>query len=177
MECILYFLASEELRGIMLILTFISVIVGGIFALKKWNKYLKLNRAEYVKKLLDEIRTNESIDFYLFEYNEKWYNKDFHSSEIEKKVDFTLEFFSYICYLKNNKIITESDFDCFKYDIVRIIQNKQFCNYCYNLYHFSSKFNLPMSFNNLFIYAKKNHYFNNDFWDPKSDKYPHYLNF
>ena len=159
-------------------LTFISVIIGGIFALWKWNKSLKLNRAEYVKKLLDEIRTNDNIVFYLFEYDKKWYNDNFHNSDnLERKVDITLEFYSYICYLYNNKIITKSDFDCFKYDVVRIIQNKQFCNYCYNLYHFSSKLKLPMSFNDLFIYAKKNHYLNDDFWDPKSKKYPHYLNF
>ena len=159
-------------------LTFISVIIGGFFALYKWNKSLKLNRAEYVKKLLDEIKANEDIAFYLFDYDEIWYNTNFHESgELERKVDITLEFYSYICYLYNNKIITESDFDCFKYDVERIVMNKQFCNYCYNLYHFSSRLGLPISHNYLFKYAKNNHRFDDDFWDPKSDKYPHILNF
>ena len=56
--------------GIISILTFLSIIVGGVFALYKWNMDMRLKRAEYIKHLFDEIRTNPSIHFYVFEYNE-----------------------------------------------------------------------------------------------------------
>jgi len=158
-------------------LTLIFGLIGGFFALWKWNKSLKLNRAEYVKKLLDEIWTNKRINFYLFEYNEKWYDKNFHGSDKEKEVDITLEFYSYICYLKENGIIKDYDFDCFKYDIERILMNEQFRDYCYNLYHYSDRIRLPMSFYYLFKYAKDNNTFDDDFEDISSDKYHHYLNF
>ena len=47
----------------------LSIIVGGIFALRKWNINQKLKRAEYIKTLFDEIRSNSEIVFYLFEYD------------------------------------------------------------------------------------------------------------
>ena len=50
-------------------------------------------------------------------------------------------------------------------------------NYIYNLYHFSKKVNQPISFVDLFQYAKDNDYFDQDFWDKDSKKYIHLLNF
>ena len=45
----------------------------------------------------------------------KWYSESFHQSgELELKVDKTLSYFSYICYLKRQKIITDKEFDFFK---------------------------------------------------------------
>ena len=157
----------------------VFALVGGCFAYRQWRKSMKLKRAEYVKSLLDEIKTNKDIVNYLFDYNaEKWYGPSFHNSgELERKIDITLDFYSYICYLRNHHIIKQSDFKCFKYDVERIITNSQFINYCYNLYHFSKKIKQPIPFYELFRYAKKRHCFDNEFWDKKSLKYPHILNF
>ena len=156
----------------------IIILAGGIIALYQWHKSMKLKRAEYVKSLLDEIKTNKDISNYLFDYGQKWYGRSFHNSgELERKIDLTLAFYSYICYLHNHRIIKQSDFNCFKYDVERIITNNQFIDYCYNLYHFSNKIKQPIFFYELFQYAKKRKCFDEDFWNSKSTKYPHYLNF
>ena len=94
-----------SISDIIAILSFISIIVGGIFTLNKWNINLKLKRAEYIKTIFDEIRSNPKIVFYLFEYDSIWYNEKFHGSkELESNIDYTLSYFSYICYLRNNNI-------------------------------------------------------------------------
>lgn len=167
-----------SISDIIAILSFISIIVGGIFTLNKWNVNLKLKRAEYIKALFDEIRSNPKIVFYLFEYDSIWYDEKFHGSmELESNIDYTLSYFSYICYLRNNNIITKSDFNYFRYELERILNNQQFKNYIYNLYHFSKRVNQPISFVDLFQYAKDNGYFDKDFWNKNSNKYLHLLNF
>ncbi len=172
------FNTEVSISDIIAVFSFLSIIAGGIFALKKWNINQKLKRAEYIKTLFDEIRSNSEIVFYLFEYDSNWYDEKFHNSkELERKIDYTLSYFSYICYLKNNNIITKSDFNYFRYELERILHNQQFKNYIYNLYHFSQKINQPISFVDLFQYAKDNGYFDHDFWDKNSKKYPHLLNF
>lgn len=158
--------------------TFLTVIIGGIFALHKWNMNIKLKRADYIHSLLNDIRTNEQNAFYLFEYNKEWYGLKFHEGgDLEKKVDNTLSFFSYICYLKQQDILSDKEFDCFKYEIERVLTNKQFQSYIYNIYHFSQKLHQPILFLHLFTYAKDNGYFDDEFWSTTSTRYPHYLNF
>ena len=156
----------------------ILALIGGCFALIQWGMNMKLKRAEYIKNLLDEIRTNKDIVYYKFDYNEPWYGPKFHNSgDEERKIDYTLNFFSYICYLRNHKIINKTDFSCFKYEIERILTNFDFQCYCYNLYHFSRKIKQPNPFYELYEYAKRNHYFDEEFWNNRSEKYPHYLDF
>ena len=92
----------------------------------KWNKNLKLKRAEYIKTLVDEVRSNDRMAFDLFDYNVEWYGSDFHQSVIEKQIDYTLSFFSYICYLYKQKIILQTEFNYFKYELERILNNSHF---------------------------------------------------
>ena len=160
------------------IISLIFIVFGGGFTLYKWNISLKFKRCEYIRRLLDDIRTNVQSEFYLFEYNENWYDKNFHhNKDIESKIDSTLSKFSYICYLKNNRLISDNEFDYFKYELQRILSNRQFQYYMYNLYHFSQHIKQPMPFVDLFKYAKENDYFDTEFWNKRSKQYPHYLNF
>ena len=99
------FNTEVSISDIIALLSFISIIVGGIFALYKWNINQKLKRAEYIKTLFDEIRSNSEIVFYLFDYGSDWYNEKFHGSKLEGSIDYTLSYFSYICYLKKKKVI------------------------------------------------------------------------
>ena len=159
-------------------LTFLSVVFGGGFALRKWNMTMKLRRAEYIKSLFDEIRTNPKIEFYKFEYDNEWYNRYFHQSgDLEKNIDYTLSFFSYICYLRKNGILNKADFAYFRYELDRITHNEQFKYYMYNLYHFSNEVKQPLTFVDLFQYAKNKKCFDKEFWNKQSMSYPHYLNF
>lgn len=44
------------------ILTLITILVGGLFALYKWNKSMRIKRADYIKSLID-INNKEINDF------------------------------------------------------------------------------------------------------------------
>lgn len=174
-----------DVSDIVAILTFLSIVIGGIFAYKKWSTGLKLKRAEYINTLIEKIRLDQRLsDFiYMIDYSKIWYTKEFHDSgELEAKVDYSLSYFSYICYLKSQKIIKEKEFQFLKYDVDRILMNTQVIDYFYNLYHFSSKFNTPLAFNYLFQYAKMNGFLEPDFYDNKAwilpdARYHHFLLF
>lgn len=83
--------------------------------------------------------------------------------------------------MKRQKIITDKEFDFFKYEVERIIMNQQVQDYFYNLYHFSKKFKTPFTFKYLFEYGEKGKMFDDDFYDKsayeKNKKYHRYLNF
>ena len=140
---------SEHCITIILnIVSLIVVIIGGIFAFVQWRKSLKLKKAEYIKELIDKIRSDSEIRdiIYTFDYAIPWYNRNFHGSETEKKTDKTLLYFSYICYLRDSKTIGEKEFNFFEYEIKRFMNNSDLQDYFYNIYHFSNKNNSPMSF-------------------------------
>lgn len=162
----------------------VLVILGGIFGYYQWRKNVLLKRAGYINDLTEKIRADNYIKdvIYMFDYNKKWYSMQFHGSgELEFKVDKTLSYFSYICYLKRQKIISNKEFDFFKYEVERILMNQQVQDYFYNLYHFSNKFGIPFTFKYLFEYGKKRKMFDNNFYDKnayqKDKRYHHNLNF
>lgn len=166
------------------VLSVFLVILGGVFGFHQWRNNVLLKRAGYINDLTEKIRTDKDIKdiIYFFDYDKKWYSQQFHGSgELELKVDKTLSYFSYICYLKRQKIISNREFDFFKYEVERILMNQQVQDYFYNLYHFSNKFNIPFTFKYLFEYGKKVGLFDDDFFDKntylKNKKYHHNLNF
>lgn len=147
------------------------VFIGGIFTIYQWRKTLDLKRADYIKELTEKIRVDEDIKniLYKIEYGEVWYDEDFHKSkkndDIESKVDKTLSYFSYICYLKSKKLITKAEFKFFEYRISRILSDKNVIDYFYNLYHYSEGIEANFSFYYLFEYGKKKKLINGDFFD------------
>lgn len=162
----------------------VFVFSGGIFGCYQWRKNILLKRAGYINDLTEKIRTDSDIKdvIYMFDYDNKWYSAQFHGSgDLELKVDKTLSYFSYICYLKKQKIISNKEFDFFKYEIERILMNQQTQDYFYNLYHFSNKFDIPLTFKYLFEYGQKRKLFDDSFYDKntyhKSARYHRYLNF
>lgn len=164
------------------ILTLGSVIVGGIFGLIQWNKSNKYKRAEFVNSLVTTIRNDKELSdaVYMFDYNQTWYDSSFHNGEndLERIVDKTLSYFSYICYLRNNKILSKNDFGFFEYEIKRIAKNHSVQVYLYNLYHFAQKNNCELSFKYLFDYCYANKLFVGcDDIKTISDSFPKYLNF
>lgn len=54
----------------------------------------------------------------------------------KKKVDRALQYFSYICYLKEKRIITNDEFMFFEIDISQALRCKDLIEYLYNLYHY-----------------------------------------
>ena len=177
------FLNTFDIGNIIAGLSFIAVVIGGIVSLYQYSKSIKLKRADYIYDLIEKIRTDKEISpiIYKIEYGERWYDANFHGGKIESQVDKTLSYFAYICYLKKQKIISDKEFEFFKYQVNRILTNDGVIDYFYNLYHFANKFNTPISFKHLFDYGKNNKMFNDDFYDSSSyinnPKYHKYLNF
>lgn len=181
MEIISKILSSNQLKGI----SQLVAISGGLFVFYQWGYNSRLKKAEYINELTEKIRTDEMIReiIYIFDYGERWYSKEFHfSGELERKVDKTLSYFSYICYLKSRWIITEKELYFFKYELERILRDEQVQDYLYNLYHFSIKIGVPMTFKYLFDYGKKKKIFDKEMYDKESYKSENthfhcYLNF
>lgn len=165
---------------ITLIVGIIGGVSGGILALYQWNKNLKLKRADYLYELSTKLRTDEVLSDVVkyFDYDEPWYNDTFHEEHtIEKKIDTILSFFSYICYLKNRKMISNKEFRIFKYEIDRILKSNQTQDYLFNIYHFSKKNNEDIPFYYLFQYAENNKMIDKEFYNSNSKRYSHNLNF
>lgn len=151
----------------------IAVIAGGFFSLYQYNKNTKLKRADYINELTEKIRTDNDISsvIYKIEYNIEWYNDYFHDSgDLERQVDKTLSYFSYICYLKKQKIISDREFKFFKYEVDRILMNEEVVDYFYNLYHFARKFSAPITFQYLFEYGEEINIFDEKFYNRNSYK-------
>ncbi len=171
---------SDIFAGISLIL----VVIGGIFAYYQWRRNVSLKRAGYINELIEKLRSDQFIrdTIYLLDYGESWYSYEFHSSgEMELKMDKTLSYFSYICYLKKQRIISNKEYKFFKYEIERILCNSGIQDYFYNLYHFSKKNGTPFTFQYLFEYGKEHNFFDKDFFNSNAYKtnlkYHKYLNF
>lgn len=162
------------------VLTIILSVCGGIAALFQWHDSNKLKRAEYVNNLYKEFNNNPDVKqvLYNIDYDVNWYNSDFHNSgKLEQSTDETLNYYSYICYLYENKLIKKSEFQFYKYQIERVLRNKEVQNYLYNVYHNSKYYKVDMSFSYLFRFGEKNNFFDKEFYNPMSDKYLALLSF
>ena len=165
--------------------TLVLLCFSACLALKKWKVSLALNRAEHIKELIEKFRNDADIVeiFRLCDYGTSWYFSDFHNNKenefinttVEFKIDKTLTFFSYICYLIDREIIADEEVAFFDYAIERIISNKDMQNYLHNLFHFAKKNNRKISFQYLLNYAKENKFIDNDFYNRNAylinDKY------
>lgn len=178
------FKTEISISDIVSVISIILVVIGGLFGYYQWRRNVCLKRAGYINELTEKIRTDNYIRdaIYMFDYGIEWYSDDFHGSgEVESKVDKSLSYFSYVCYLKRQKIITYKEFDFFKYEIERILNNAQVKDYLYNLYHFSDKLGIPFTFKYLFEYGQKRNIFDKNFYDKeafkKDERYHRYLNF
>lgn len=172
------------LSDILSIISLVLIVIGGLFTLYQWRKNMLLKRAGYINELTEKIRSDNDIKdtVYLIDYDLPWYSINFHGcGEDERKMDKTLSYFSYICYLKKQKIITEKEFRFFEYEVISILKNKQIRNYFYNLYHYSQRLEVPFTFSYLLEYGFEQGYFEPDFYDKYSciinPRYDHNLNF
>ncbi|MCL2572658.1 MAG: hypothetical protein FWE11_09680 [Defluviitaleaceae bacterium] len=145
------------------------VFAGGIFALWRWSKGVKLQRAEYVKQLIEKLRFDDSIveAAYMIDYDPCWYNEHFHKDEnrqMESRVDKYLPYLSYLCYLIDINGLTKKEIILFEYKLVRAAQSPSVQAYLWNLYHFGKKFGIKHSGYSLMKYGIKRKAVDNDFF-------------
>jgi len=103
------------------LVSIVFVAIGGFFAWHQWRKSNKTKRAEFINKIVENLRFNEDIanTMYMVKYKTGWYNADFHDNPdgLEFSVDKLLSHFEYICYLRKTKNITTKEFSILKFDI------------------------------------------------------------
>jgi hypothetical protein len=82
-------------------------------------------RAEFIVSVFNQYVTDPlaSDIYYEIEYGRFHYNKDFHRSENERKLDRLLSYFEKIAALYEIGTITLHDLELVRYDFLRIYQN------------------------------------------------------
>jgi hypothetical protein len=155
----------------------IAVVGGGIFALYQWRKNNSLKRAEFVNSFIENIRKDKGIIQILrfLDLSDSWYSKDFHTSsekepsEFGQQMDKTLSYFTYICYLRKKRIITDREFNFFNWHLKLILQNQGIQDYFYHLYHYVTiKFHAKFQHQDLLDYGIKAQIISDDIYDPKA---------
>jgi len=125
----------------MSIITVMMAVFGGIFALVKYSKNVKLRRAEFLIQIIEKVRFDEGMEKAnrFIEYTPKWYDKNFHNcGENECLVVRLFSYYSYICYLIKHRYITPKDAEMFEYELKRTLILPSVKAYLFNLYHFSN---------------------------------------
>ena len=163
----------------------IVAIIGFVFSCYQWRKKIQSERAEKLSNLINVLRRDvrQLSVLYKIDYNEPWYDKSFHKSELEGEVDQFLSYYEYILYLKKNHMISRKEFRFFEYDIESIIENYDVQNYLFNLYHFSEPDEKqhakspkdPFVYNNILNYAKKKKSLDKSFDNGKLGVYSRHL--
>ena len=172
----------------------ILVALGGLLALlREYHRSNGIKRAEFVDKLIEKLRGDEDIRYilYLFQYGDFVYDGTFHGDvEMERRVDKALSYLSYICYLKDNGVISDKDFSFFEIEVAQALRNSALIDYLFNLYHFecrasgikpdSRKGEEQFTFYFLLKYGRVHKIVGKEFYNPgavESGAFHRYLNF
>lgn len=181
-----------ELSEWLSLITLATVIIGGFFALHKWKESIVSKRLDTIKVLIEKIRNDSDISTIMdiIDWNEDViYDGKFtviknssrkslegiDDSTLFRMIDKTLAHFSFICYLKKKKSLKKSDMRIFDYQMRRLFDNRNICNYLYSLHHWSKKLNVSMSFKYLAEYGVKKRFLHVDFYFKNSSHYTCYL--
>lgn len=158
----------------------VAVIVSAVFAYLQWKKVKYESKVRLVEIVREKIYDDKDVQhiLYLIDYGYHWYDEKFHNTEEpQMSVDKTLSIMEYVCYMYNQKILEEKEFELIKYDIDRIAQNHDIQEYLWNLYHWSKKIETRCSFLNFINYSIENKLWEENFRNDKSVLYEKYLNF
>lgn len=160
-------------------------VLGGIFALLQWKKSNDYKRAELVNGLINTIRDNKtnSVVIDMIEWAELVYDSKFKtkntrgiegcssSEQMTIMVDGVLAHFNYICYLKRLHIFKRKDMAVFDYEIKRLFDNDQVCNYLYSLFLWSTSLGVMCSFKHLIRFGLRKRYLHISFLSEQSKNY------
>ena len=164
------------------IATLITSAVAALSLLLALIQYWKKNQSDHavqVLEMLDRTRKDDDIVSFirLVDYAEYkgWYNEQFHNNrKMEKAVDNALHYYEYVLYLKQARLLKESEFHFFEYDITRIVGSEDVINYFFNLFHGSGR--LSFKYERLLEYGCANTFINREeFHNKKSKQYKHVL--
>ena len=182
MITLLFNINNWSVSDVLSLFSIVLVIIGGLFAYKQWVYSNKTKRADFINQIINNLRFDKEIaeTINMIDYSNKWYDESFHNNKngLEYKVDKTLSYLSYICYLIKEKHISKNDFVILEYEINRTCLSYAVECYLWNLYHFSISQKSKCSFQYLIDYGIQNKLIDEtEFANPQSKKYTKRLNF
>lgn len=159
----------------------ILVVIGAAFAFYKWQVSQNQKEAAMIFEMLKVIRDDKLYELIqMLDYDETWYDRGFHDKAREIGMDKLLVQFSYICHLREKRMISRKAFKFFSYNLGVILSNKQIHYYFYNLNEYCVKSHSEFPFAPLLRYGLKKKYIDIKFLEDVESrrKYniPDYLN-
>lgn len=129
-------LAKSWLDIIVVLVGLITAICGVFKGVREAKKGNEIRRAELLRKLLDRYYSIEitdsikAIDENIVSFT---YKRDFSVSEDAKKsitlTEPALLFFSNVCYLKENDLLSSKEFELFEWCLRKIMANQSVFDY------------------------------------------------
>ncbi len=106
-------LKNIPLQDILSLLNVLILFIGFLFGIYQWAHANKLKRAEFLKQIIEKLYFDEQLSRFMYdkiEYNNDiWYTNDFHGGPNEDLTDKFLLNINYICYLRDLKIIKQTN--------------------------------------------------------------------
>jgi hypothetical protein len=117
------------------------VAVTGIFL--TWlqvRRTYKTQKATFFKELYSVMFSDPDLRgaYQQVEYDSFVYDSSFHGSKNEHLIDRLLSFADLVCYLHENKMLTEQEMAFFRYEFIRIYTNESiqdYLNFLKDFYH------------------------------------------
>jgi len=159
-----------------------GVLLGAVVALRQWAERIKIQRAEFVKELIEKLRFDPAVteagymvDHGQFKCAANFYDPS--NKHVEMQIDKYLSYLSYLCYLIETRSVTKREMQLFEYKLVRTLRSPAVQTYLWNLVHFSKKFKINCSFHNLVVYGIKREVIGKDFLTNDKDRFTKILTF
>jgi hypothetical protein len=121
----LQFQNSITVADIINTLLLLAAVVGIFLTYRQIQQTSKTQRATYFKDLYSMMFSDPDIRkaYQQVEYDKFVYDDTFHGSESEHSIDRLLSFADLVCYLYDNKMLTENEMRAFKYELLRVYTN------------------------------------------------------
>ena len=123
------------------------------FGQTQWNRSKQEKRAEFLDRLQQRFDDKEIAEFFYKKIDDETNKKDFYDIEkrcfVEQRdeiaADKLLRLLAYICYLKHGELLTEDEFENFRYVVDTTLVAKGIVAYLKYFYgcHILSEGNLP----------------------------------
>lgn len=148
------------------IATLICLAFGGLFAWWQWRKACRVSRAEHLNEILTRYDMASTTNMFYRLINDTSYGgKDgevFYLGGLrfaqlkdvaEKDLDSMLLLFSQICYERERRTISESEFDFFSYQVGRTLAHEQIKMYLRDFAAYCGRFGIGYPYLSLARYG------------------------
>lgn len=105
-------------------------IIAGIYALFLFKQNINERKKQFLLELYNSFYSDKDIREILY-YVDSSYDNSFirFQGKLEKEADRTLRYFDLLGKFYKNHLISKDELNIFKYEILRILNNNEICEY------------------------------------------------